>query len=670
MPLDNDQIRNMLASVNPDLGHLFDSLSDTEKQWAARMIQETSQTGKSQSLDYLTSLDYERIPVNIVTFLEDDYYLGSVDIWPRWKQEVINICDPGKQINEVILGGGIGLGKTFNAVVMILYKLYELSCLRSPAEYHGLAKNSPIVIGIYNATLKLTDVGIDTLQGLLDSCPYFKENFWFKEQYGEFVFPKNIKIMVGSQAFHVLGHNLFALLIDEMNFHAETKKQSKAKTLQEKGKIHDLVTQTSRRMESRFKMHGRGAGLILHISSTKTATSYLELRKKEVAGSPGVRIVEGPQWDFHPTEKYCGKKFRFQIGNKFVKPECLDKVVDHGYGNYEVVKGKAAAKGVRVIDVPVEDYRAFDEDPIGATRDIAGVPTESIDPFFPNAKPVTEAVTPQIIHPFVNGLGATWDNPILIDIDLEDQIQDFVDRDVLLTVRNSREVPRNNPHSPRYVHCDLARNGDALGLAMSHPTRAVTRMIRNDHGEFERRIELSIALDFAVQIMPSTSEIDWSKIREFIIWLIDRGFNIQNVSYDSPASGGELQYFKKLQIPNQYLSVDRRPTRLGKNPPQLPYYVFKTLLNEGRVSWAENEVLQDELLALEKNEETEQIDHPPGGSKDVADAACGSVYLCMTDDKVGTLVTPVDVDHLTHEDRTLDRVRQLMAERSGEPARG
>lgn len=658
-----DPVQRLLEGIDPSLVNLYESLEENEKEWARRCIMEAAKTGKSLSFDFITQIDYERVPVTIVQFLNDPYYMGEIDVWPRWRKEVVHICDSTNQINEVILGGGIGLGKTFNAMFMMLYKLYELSCLRHPAAYHGLSKNSPIVFGIYNATLKLTDVGVDTLTGLLDSSPYFKENFWYEEQYKEFHFPKNIKIMVGSQAFHVLGHNLFCLAIDEMNFHAETKKQSKSKTLQEKGKVHELVTNTSRRMESRFKMHGRGAGLILHISSTKTSTSYLEIRKREVQGQPGVYIIEGPQWEFHPKDKYpSGKHFRFAVGNKFVQPRCLDTVVDKGFGNYEITKGGPAPKGIQIIDPPVEDYRAFNDDPTGAVRDIAGIATETIDPFFPRAQPVLDMEDPTIIHPFINGMGAKWDNPLILDLERDEEVQDFLDRDELLTVRSSREVPKYMSYSPRYLHCDLGRNGDALGLAMVHPTRAVSKVI-HENGEIMHRLELSLAVDFALQIKQELTEIDWEKVRDFILWLRDKNFNIQNVGYDSPASGGEIQYLKKVNIPAQYLSVDRRPNRIGKKAPQLPYHVFKTMLNENRIKGAPNEILRDEMLSLEKNADTEQIDHPPGGSKDVADAVCGAVYLCIQDDLVGTMLTPVQENALTHQEKVLSQVKDMISQR-------
>jgi hypothetical protein len=660
MNFSDADIKNMLTQVDENLVKLYESLDPVEKEWAKRALGETAASGKSLSLDFLTSLDYERSPVSIEQFLNDEYYLGFLDIWPKWQKEVRQICNPANRINEVVLGGGIGLGKTWNSMVIMTYKLYELSCLRYPASYHGLAKGSPIVFGIYNATLKLTDVGIDTFAGLIDNSPYFQDNFKYREESGDYVFPKNIKVVVGSRAIHVLGQNLYCLAIDEMNFHAETKKQARAKVMKEKGAIHELVTQTSRRMESRFKLHGRASGLIIHISSTKTASSYLELRKKEVRGKPGVYIVEGPQWEFHPSDRYCGKKFRFSLGNKFTPPEPLDKVIDHGYGNFDVVSIKDTPRTLRVIEVPVEDYRSFLDDPIGSIRDIAGLPTESVDPFFPRGGVVASAADPSMQSPFRDGFGVQWDRPIIIDLETSDYIHDFLDRDLLLTIRSSREVPRNSPNSPRYIHCDLARTEDSLGLAMVHPTSAVMRQIRGESGEIENKIELSLAVDFAIQIKPSTSEVDWQKIREFIMWLHEHRFQIANISYDSPVSAGELQYFKKLNMPCQYLSVDRRPSFGGKTSPHLPYYILKTLLNEGRVRWAPNEVLQDELLALEKNEDTDTIDHPPGGSKDVADSVCGAVFTCMSDPDVGSLLTPVEGESLTHQDKVLTKVKSML----------
>lgn len=590
------------------------------------------------------------LPDNLVRLASRELLFDTVKSTENSKAHCYDLSIEG---DPSYIGDGFISHNTFDAMIMVLYKLYQLSCLKDPASHCGLAKGTPIVFGIYNATLKLTDVGMGSLNALLNNCPYFKENFWYKELYSELLFPKNIKVMTGSHSFHSLGSNLMVLAIDELNFHMQTKKEAKSKVIEEKGKIHELVQQTSRRVESRFATYG----LIIHISSTKTSNSYLELRKKEVRGNKHVYIIEGPQWEFQPPRgrRESGKTFRFVVGNKLIKPYCLDTVIDLGHRKFEIVSGGDTPRNIRVINVPVEDYRAFYEGPIGALRDIAGIPSESVNPFFPRGQPVAQAGRPwdEIPHPFIEGMGAKWSTPMKIDLQTKNLIQDYVIRDVFLTVRSSKEIPRRMPHSPRYIHVDIGRNGDALGISMCHPTKAIVKQVKSETGDMIRNMELEIEHDFNLQIKPDGDEVDWEKIREFIIWLREKGFLIRKVTYDSPASAGEIQYLKKSGIDAVYLSLDKKPDM---------YYVFKTMLNEGRVSWARNEVLEDELLALEIMED-DKIDHPSSGSKDLSDAACGSVWNCTQDPEIGTLITPMNVNEVTYQDKILNHVKSLVDEK-------
>lgn len=598
-----NEIKKILNLINPNAAKLFDTLPDEDKAWLVQCVEELKKSGKSSAFEYMQQMDYERIPVSAEQFLEDPYYLGGTNTWPRWKEEIAYICNPMNRIHEAILGGSIGAGKTASAMRILIYKLYELSCLRHPTAYFGLDVNSPVVIGIYNATLKLKDVGVGTLKGLLETSPYFREKFWFKEEYGDIHFPKNIKILTGSSSLHALGSNLFAACIDECNFHSETKAQKRSKTMQEKGKIHELVRAISERVKSRFMQGGRNAGLMLHVSSANMSTSYLELRKKEVADDPGVHVVEGPQWTFQPPEKRpSGKFFRFLVGNRLHPPKCIDKVIADGFGTYEIIRGEDPPRTLRVIDVPVEDYMSFEENPIEAMRDVAGIPSEALNPLFPREKPLIHAVNPNLPHPFIEGAGSLWERPIRIDLDSPMRVEDYVDKDLLLTIRNSREIPKNSSYSPRYLHCDLGSKKDALGLSMVYPSSAVMKTTRNESGEFVRNMEIAIGVDFAIQIKPKDTEVDWSKVREFILWLRDKGFAIQRVTYDSPASEGEIKYMKAAGVDSKYLSVDKKPDA---------YYTLKTMINEGRIFWPYNPVLHDELLGLEIQEDG-KIDHSPG----------------------------------------------------------
>ena len=57
-----------------------------------------------------------------------------------------------------------------------------------------------------------------------------------------------------------------------------------------------------------------------------------------------------------------------------------------------------------------------------------------------------------------------------------------------------------------------------------------------------------------------------------------------------------------------------------------PYDYLKTALLDGRVHIPEHAKAQRELVQLEYNSVTGNIDHPPRGSKDLADAIAGVVF--------------------------------------------
>lgn len=55
--------------------------------------------------------------------------------------------------NTLILTGSIGLGKSFIAVVCLLYLLYRMLCLRDPYSYYGMQPIDKITFSMLNITL-------------------------------------------------------------------------------------------------------------------------------------------------------------------------------------------------------------------------------------------------------------------------------------------------------------------------------------------------------------------------------------------------------------------------------------------------------------------------------------------------------------------------------------
>ena len=118
--------------------------------------------------------------VPIESWLNEEFYSGpsSYQIYPYWKQAIIKVFNSPERINEVILGGSIGTGKTTIACYMIAYKLYELSCYYPPQALYNLMNNSKILFAYFNINKEVAgQVGFAQIRELVDSIPYFQNIF-------------------------------------------------------------------------------------------------------------------------------------------------------------------------------------------------------------------------------------------------------------------------------------------------------------------------------------------------------------------------------------------------------------------------------------------------------------------------------------------------------------
>ena len=89
------------------------------------------------------------------------------------------------------------------------------------------------------------------------------------------------------------------------------------------------------------------------------------------------------------------------------------------------------------------------------------------------------------------------------------------------------------------------------------------------------------------------------------------------ISYDGFQSRESIQILRKTGIRAEAISVDRNLE---------PYEYLRSALYQGRLAMVDSEPLRLELAQLELDAKRDKVDHPPRGSKDVADAVCGAVY--------------------------------------------
>ena len=208
---------------------ILDKLSPEEKKLALEILKQYSTDGKSSILEDLKYSDFEEIPVDIDTFLDDDRYLGKglwiIDeftgerkctIFPYWRETLRKIFPDNitTKYNTLILTGPIGIGKSFVAVVCMCYLLYRLLCLKDPYSYYGLQPIDKITISMLTITLDAAQgVRWDKMQQLLQSSEWFMSHGTVNASRTNPTWqpPKGIELIFGSNNRHVVGRALFCL---------------------------------------------------------------------------------------------------------------------------------------------------------------------------------------------------------------------------------------------------------------------------------------------------------------------------------------------------------------------------------------------------------------------------------------------------------------------------
>ena len=582
----------------------LESLSEKEKEYALKILNELSK-GNSDSYNNLIYADYAEIPVDINTFLHDKKYLGTgltdkegrFTVFPYWI-EVLNKLFPNNldiAYNTLILSGAIGIGKSFVAVICMLYLLYRMMCLKDPYQHYGLQPIDNITFSMLNLTLDAAKgVGWSKMQELLKSSPWFMQHGRVDSKIDSEWHPNgNIELIYGSQTKHIIGRAVFANFLDEASF-----RQNQDITKQKEYAL-ELVNTADARMQSRF-MHGEKSPT-LHIiaSSKRTDQSFLEsyIDMKRRNESKTTLIVDEPQWVIR-TDKNSNRFFKVALGNKFLESEVLDIDVD------EKTLDEYRDKGYKIIDVPMGYYESFIDDLGVALTDIAGVSVSNSMGYISGER-WARCRDDSIRNPFTKEILTVGNAP-----DDEAQYKDFFDMSA---------VPEDMMSKPLYIHLDMSLTGDKTGIAGV--------WIKGKKPPVEGQPpskELYFQLAFSVSIKaPKGHQVSFEKNRQFIYWLKEVGFNIKGISTDTFQAYDTGQSLRAKGYEVEILSVDR----VNSDHICEPYQYFKSTIYEERVITYKTSLLTEEIVGLLRDGNG-KIDHSPAGinSKDQADAVCGAIF--------------------------------------------
>ena len=587
----------------------LNNLTEQEKEQALKILKEFSKEGVSKTYTDLLYSDYNEVPVDIETFLTSDDYLGKAwkdaegnsKIYPFWmgvlKEIFPNNLDT--DYDTLLESGARGIGKSEVACGAVCpYLMYRVMCLKNPLEYYHLKLSEKIAFAFMNIKLELSEaIAVDKFQKTIQMSPWFMSRGKMTQRDNKAYWnpPAPLEIIIGSQSDDVIGRPIFFAFFDEISFlkNKDVEKQ--------KEKAMDMIDTALGGMRTRFIHKGKNPTLLVVASSKRSEQSFMEsyIRTLSETQHDNTYIVDKPVWEVKPKGTYSKDTFFIGLGNKF-----LDSVVipDKDRDNLQQYR----EKGYDIIESPI-DFRAKAlEDLDRMLCDYAGISS------FSSNKYLSAGRLSDIVFD-------TFENPmpdiIKVGNDKNDtsEYKDFFDM---------TKVPKDLMNRPLFIHLDMSVSGDKTGIVGTwiigkKPTTS------NDAGK-----DLFFQPAFVTSVeAPKGRQISFEKNRNFIRWLKEQGFRIKEITSDTFQSYDLQQQLSAEGFKCSILSVDRVETIPGESVGICrPYQYLKNAIYESRLKLFKTELLYNELVQLERDNNTGKVDHPRNGSKDAADALCGSVF--------------------------------------------
>jgi len=171
-----------------------------------------------------------------------------------------------------------------------------------------------------------------------------------------------------------------------------------------------------------------------------------------------------------------------------------------------------------------------------------------------------------------------------------------------------------DPDKEYFLHVDLAQKHDHCAVAMAHVQKWVNVKVTDTYSQPAPIVEVD-----AVRYWTPTADksVDFTEVKDYILSLRTKGFKIRVCTFDRWNSHDMMQQLKQYGINTETLSVAKKH-----------YDDMAMVVAEDRLTGPAIKLLIDELLQLKIMRD--KVDHPRKGSKDLADAVCGSIYNAIS----------------------------------------
>jgi phage terminase large subunit-like protein len=544
-------------------------------------------------IDLLGGDEFEEKPVALEEFVVSEEYLGLPPLSQYQyqairamsqiykEQTLLNVYgkDDGlkrwkQTCNEVILQLGKGSGKDYMSTIAVAYIVYLLLCLKDPQRYYNKPPGDAIdILNIAINAEQAKNVFFKGFKMRLDNSPWFQGRYTTTAQ--AVSFDKGITCHSGhSERESWEGYNVLMVILDEISGFAteSTSGHDQAKT---GAAIYDMYRAS---VDSRFPDFGK----VVLLSFPRYKNDYIQTRYNAVVVD---KVVHQRSHTFkidETIEDYTSENEKYN--NEFTVDWEEDEIVAYKYPKVFALRRPTWEINPtrKITDFKIQ----FLTNPIDALSRFACMPPEAVDAFFRSREKIETCFSGP------NG------------VDSSGRFTDWF-------------VPKED--TEYFIHVDLAQKHDHCAVSMAHVDKWVKIDTFNDYDV----INPFVVVDAIRWWTPTADKtVDFKDVKNYILELRSRGFRIKLVTFDRWNSFDIMNELKSVGMNSETLSVAKKH-----------YEDMQMLVAEERIYGPHTNLLIDELLQLRIIRD--KVDHPRKGSKDLADAVCGSIYNAIVNSSRG-----------------------------------
>ena len=463
--------------------------------------------------------------------------------------------------NEVICMLGKGSGKDYSSTIAVAYIVHLLLCLKDPAAYYGKPPRDAIdILNIAINSQQANNVFFKGFKMRIEGSPWFAGKYTDKAS--EIKFDKSITVHSGhSEREAWEGYNVLVVILDEISGFAieNTSGHDQAKTADA---IYDMYRAS---VDSRFPDFGK----VILLSFPRFKNDPIQkFYESVIAEKETIIRTEMLKLDQDLPDGTEGNEFEVAWEEDHIVSYVYPRVFALKRPTWEVNPTK------KITDFTV----AFHKNAPDALGRFACMPSDAVDAFFKSREKIEKAF-----------------NQASLAVDKFGRLEDWFKPDL---------------EKDYFIHVDLAQKHDHCAVAMGHVNKWVEVKVTDTYYQPAPIVEID-----AVRFWTTTPDksVDFSEVKDYILALRTRGFNIKMCTFDRWNSHDMMQQLKQYGINTEILSVAKKH-----------YDDMAMVVLEERLSGPHIPLLIDELLQLRIMRD--KVDHPRKGSKDLADAVCGAVY--------------------------------------------